>query len=176
MLPVLVALAIVGLLLFIIIAGRPDEFIVSRSGKISASPGKIFSHVNELKKWDAWSPWAKLDPDCKITFSGPESGVNSSYAWDGNKKVGAGKMTITESWPGTLVRLQLEFLKPFAATSAVEFRFMLEGEQTLVMWSMAGKNSFFSKVFGLFVDCEKMVGKDYEQGLANLKAVVESAR
>jgi len=174
MTPILIALAIIAILLFVIVAGQPDEFAVSRSGKISAPLETVFPHVNELRKWDAWSPWAKLDPNCKITFTGPEAGVNSSYAWAGNNKVGEGKMTITESVPGNLIRLRLEFLKPFAATSAVEFRFAPEGGQTLVTWSMSGKNNFFSKVFSLFVDCEKMIGKDYEKGLAGLKAVAEA--
>lgn len=174
MLPVLFALALVGILFIVVIAGRPDEFNVMRSVKITAPPEKVFSHVNELKKWDAWSPWAKIDPNCKMTYIGPCSGVDASYSWAGNKKVGEGKLTITESQPSSLIRLRLEFLKPFKATNTAEFKFTPEGGQTLATWSMIGKNNFFFKVFGLFMDCDTMVGKDFEKGLASLKAVAET--
>jgi len=175
MIPILLALVIVGILLLVVIAGQPDEFRMSRAAKISASPEKIFPHVNELKKWDAWSPWAKIDPDCKITYAGPAAGVDASHAWIGNRKVGEGKMTVTESVPSSLIRLRLEFLKPFKATNMAEFRFMAEGGQTLVTWSMTGKSNFFFKIFGLFMDCDTMAGKDFEKGLASLKGVAEKA-
>ena len=174
MLPVLFAVAVIAILLFVIIAGQPDEFTVLRIAKISASPEKVFPHVNELKKWDTWSPWAKLDPNCKITFTGPEAGLNASYTWAGNRKVGEGKMTIIESAPSSLIGLRLEFLKPFKATNSAEFKFTPEGGQTLVTWSMTGKSNFFFKIFGLFMDCDTMVGKDFEKGLASLKVVVET--
>jgi hypothetical protein len=176
MLPVIAALVLVAIVLFVLIAGKPDEFVVARSGKISAPPEKVFPHVNALKNWDAWSPWAKLDPNCKMTYSGPEAGVNASYTWAGNKKVGEGKLTITESAPSHLIRLRLEFLKPFAANNTAEFKFAAEGGATLVTWSMTGRNNFFFKVFGLFMDCDAMVGKDFEKGLASLKTVVEATR
>lgn len=175
MIPILLALAIIAILLFVIIAGRPDEFTVWRSAKISAPPEKIFPHINELRQWDAWSPWAKIDPNCKIVFEGPAAGSGASYTWSGNKKVGEGKMTIAESAPSSLIRLRLEFLKPFKATNTAEFKFSLEGGQTLVTWSMTGKNNFFFKVFGLFMDCDTMVGRDFEKGLGSLKTVVEKA-
>ena len=174
MIPVLIALAIIALLLFVIIAGRPDEFIVSRSANISAPPERIFPSVNELKKWDAWSPWARLDPNCKITFEGPAAGNGASYTWSGNNKVGAGKMAIIESVPGSLICLRLEFLKPFKATNLAEFKFTPQSGQTLVVWSMSGKNNLFFKVFGLFMDCDKMIGKDFEKGLASLKFIAEA--
>lgn len=175
MIPILLALLIVGILLLVVIAGQPDEFTISRSAKILAPPEKIFPLVNELKKWDAWSPWAKLDPNCQITFAGPDAGVNSSYTWSGNNKVGAGKMTIIESAPSSLIRLRLEFLKPFKATNTAEFKFASAGGQTLVVWSMTGKSNLFFKVFGLFVDCDTMAGRDFEKGLGSLKSVVEKA-
>jgi hypothetical protein len=175
MIPVLVALVIIGILLIVIIAGRPDEFTVARSTQIAAAPEKVFSHVNELRKWDAWSPWAKADPNCKITYAGPPAGVESSHAWAGNKKVGEGKMTIIESTPSSLIRLRLEFLKPFKATNTGEFQFAPGSGKTLVTWSMTGKNSLCFKVFGLFMDCDMMIGKDFEKGLASLKSVTETA-
>ncbi len=176
MTPILVALVIIGLVLFVLIIGRPDEFTVCRSTKMAAPPEKIFPHVNELKRWDDWSPWAKLDPNCQITYVGPPAGVDASYSWLGNNKVGAGKLTITESVPSSLVRFRLEFIKPFQATNAAEFKFLPEGGQILVTWSMVGKNNFISKIFGVLVDCEKMVGKDFEKGLAGIKSLVEAGK
>jgi hypothetical protein len=171
--PILLALILIAFLFVIVIAGRPDEFVVARSTRIAAPPDRVFPRVNELKKWEDWSPWAKIDPNAKSTFEGPAAGVGSSMAWDGNKKVGAGKMTIVESQPSNLVRIRLEFLRPFQATNMAEFNFRPDSAQTLVTWSMTGKNNFFFKVFGLIMDCDDMVGKDFEKGLASLKAVVE---
>src|SRR5688500_14215124 len=116
MLPVLFAIAIIGILLFVIIAGRPDEFKVVRSATIAAPPTTVLEQVNDFHKWDNWSPWAKLDPACKNAFSGAPAGKDAGFAWDGNNKVGAGRMTITESQPGRLVIINLEFLRPFKAT------------------------------------------------------------
>jgi hypothetical protein len=174
MLPILLALVFIAIIFFVVIAGRPDEFIVSRSGKISAPPAIVFAQVNDFHKWEAWSPWAKMDPQCKNTFDGAADGAGAGFAWDGNKKVGAGRMTILESRPGDLIRIKLEFLKPFKATNTAEFTFKPDGNQTAVSWSMSGKNNFFFKVFGLFVDCDKMVGKDFEKGLAAMKSVSEA--
>jgi hypothetical protein len=174
MIPVLFALAIIGMLLFVIISGRPNEFTVLRATIIATPPEGVFPHVNELKKWDAWSPWAKVDPNCKITYTGPLGGVDATHLWAGNSKVGEGRMTITESAPSSLIRLRLEFLKPFRATNTAAFTFTPEGGQTRVTWSMTGRNNFFFKVFGLFMDCDTMVGKDFEKGLASLKTVAEN--
>ncbi len=175
MLPILLALAFIAILFLVIIAGRPDEFVVSRSATIFAAPAVVFAQVNDFHKWEAWSPWAKMDPACKNSFDGASSGQGAGFAWDGNKKVGAGRMTITESRPGDLILIRLEFLKPFKATNTAEFTFQPEGNQTVVTWSMAGKSNFFFKVFGLFMDCDQMVGKDFEQGLAAMKSVAEAA-
>jgi hypothetical protein len=174
MLPILLALVFVAIIFFVVIAGRPDEFIVSRWTKISASPEKVFPHVNDFHKWEAWSPWAKLDPACKNSFDGASAGVGAGFAWAGNKKVGEGRMTILESRPGDLIRIKLEFLKPFKATNAAGFTFKPEDNQTVVTWSMSGKSNFFFKVFGLFMNCDNMVGKDFEKGLATMKSVAES--
>ena len=176
MIPILLALAIVVILLIVFVAGQPDEFKLSRSAIISAPPEKIFPHVNELKKWDAWSPWAKLDPHAKNTFEGPAAGGGAAMAWSGNKKVGEGRMTITASHPHQLIGFRLEFVRPFKTTNTAEFEFKPSGAGTVVVWSMAGKSNFFFKVFGLFLNCDEMAGKDFEKGLANLKAVAEGAR
>jgi uncharacterized protein YndB with AHSA1/START domain len=173
MLPILLALAFIAIILIIVIAGRPDEFTVTRATIISAPPEKIFPHVNDLHQWQAWSPWAKLDPAALTSFSGADAGAGAAMAWDGNNKVGAGKMTITESQPGALIRLRLDFRKPMQATNTAQFTFVLEGNQTVVTWSMAGKNNLTGKIIGLFMDCEKMCGSQFEKGLANLKSVTE---
>ena len=173
MLPILLALAFIALIFIIVITGRPDEFTVTRAENISAPPEKIFPHVNDLHKWEAWSPWAKLDPNAKYTFSGADAGTGAAMAWIGSKKVGAGKMTITESQPSGLIRFRLDFQKPMQASNTAEFTFRPEGGQTVVTWSMSGKNNFFFKAFGLFVNCDKMIGGDFERGLAGLKSVTE---
>ena len=175
-LPILIALGVIGLIFVVAIAGQPDEFVVSRSATILAPAEKVFQHVNDLHKWEDWSSWAKLDPDAKSSFSGADSGSGAAMAWDGNKKVGAGKMTILESQPGERIRLKLEFIRPFQATNKAEFNFKSESGQTVVTWTMTGKSNFFFKVFGLFKNCDAMVGRDFEKGLASLKSVVEATR
>lgn len=174
MLPILVAIAIIALLFVIIIAGQPDEFNVARSAKMSAPPEKIFPHVNDLHQWEAWSPWAKLDPNAKHSFTGPDAGVGAAMAWEGNCKIGVGRMTITESRPGEQIGFKLEFQKPMKATNLAEFTFQPAGSETVVTWSMSGKNNFVGKVFGLLMNCDKMVGGQFEKGLATLKSIAET--
>jgi hypothetical protein len=174
MLPILLAIAFIAIIFFIVTAGRPDEFKVTRSTKISASPGKIFPHVNDLRKWEAWSPWAKLDPNAKNSFEGADSGTGAAMSWDGNKKIGAGRMTIIESEPDDLIRFKLEFVRPFKATNTAEFTFKPEDSQTVVTWTMTGKSNFGFKIFGLFMNCDKMCGDQFEKGLAAMKSVAEA--
>ena len=176
MLPILLALAFIAILFIVVIAGQPDEFKVVRSARISAPTEQIFPHVNDLHKWEAWSPWVKLDSNAKSSFDGAAAGVGAAMSWDGNKKIGAGKMTITESRPGELIRIRLEFIRPFQATNTAEFTFKPCGNQTLLTWSMSGQNNFGGKIFGLFMNCDKMVGSDFEKGLAAMKLVAESAQ
>ena len=172
MMPILLALTFIAILFVIVIAGQSGEFTYTRSLKISASPENVFPHVNDLHKWEAWSPWAKLDPNATPTFSGAADGLGASMAWSGNNKVGQGKMTIIESQPSQSIRFRLEFLKPMVATNIAEFTFQPEGNQTRVTWAMSGKNNLMGKVFGLFVNCDQMVGGQFEKGLASLAAVV----
>jgi Polyketide cyclase / dehydrase and lipid transport len=169
----LIVLALLFVVLVIVIAARPGEFRVSRSATMAAPPEAVFPHVNELKKWDAWSPWAKLDPNARNTFGGPSAGQGASMSWAGNNEVGEGKMTISESRPNELVKLMLEFYKPMAGTSEVEFSFKPEGNGTVVTWTMSGKNDFIGKAVCLFMNMDKMVGGQYEKGLASLKAIAE---
>jgi polyketide cyclase/dehydrase/lipid transport protein len=167
-----VAILVVGFL--IVVSMQPDDFRISRSAKMSAPPSAVFTQVNDYHQWDAWSPWAKLDPNAKVTYEGPTSGEGAIFAWSGNDEVGVGRQTIVESRPDELVRIKLEFEKPFKATSTAEFTFKPEGDQTLVTWSMFGKNSFMCKAISLLMDCDKMVGSEFEKGLASMKAVVEA--
>jgi len=171
MLPVLVAVGIILLFLIVFIAGRPDEFKVVRTATIPAPPATVFAKVNNLRAWEVWSPWAKLDPDAKSTYEGPAEGVGAIMRWSGNNKVGAGSMTIVESRPSARVGFKLEFLRPFKATNTAEFTFRAEDGQTVVTWTMAGRNNFMGKAFGLLMNCDDLVGKDFDKGLANLKTV-----
>jgi uncharacterized protein YndB with AHSA1/START domain len=174
MLPTLLALAIIACLFLVVVCGQPDEFTSSRSTTLSAPPEAVFPHVNNLHAWEAWSPWAKLDPNAKNSFDGPEAGTGASMRWEGNRKVGVGRMTITESQPGSVIRFRLDFEKPMQATNTAEFTFLPEGGGTLVTWRMSGVNGLMGKLMGLFMNCEQMVGGQFEKGLANLKSVVEA--
>ncbi|MGZ4970788.1 MAG: SRPBCC family protein [Methylobacter sp.] len=170
---ILISIVIAVIIFFIIAAMQPSDFRVTRTGTIAAPASAVFIHVNDLQKWEAWSPWAKLDPEAKNSFEGPTSGTGAMMRWAGNKKVGEGSMTIVESRPDDFIRFKLEFLKPFAATNTAEFTFNSEDNQTVVTWTMYGKSNFIGKVIGLIMNCEKMVGGQFEQGLATLKSVVE---
>jgi len=172
---ILIALGVLFVVFVIIVAMRPNDFRVSRSATLPAPAAVVFEHVNDLHKWEAWSPWARLDPNAKGTYEGPPAGVGAIFRWAGNKNIGEGSMTITESKPNELVRFRLEFLKPFKATNTAEFTFQAQGDQTVVTWSMFGKNNFMAKAVGLFMDCDKMVGSQFEQGFANLNAVLKSS-
>jgi Polyketide cyclase / dehydrase and lipid transport len=177
MLNIILFLIVIGIIVVFVLASRqPDDFKITRTGSISAPASAIFPHVNTLQKWDAWSPWAKLDPNVKNTFEGPGEGVSAKMSWVGNNKVGVGSMTIIESRPSDFIQFRLEFLKPMKATNIAEFTFKSEGEQTLVTWTMMGTNNFMGKVMGLVMNCDKMVGGQFEQGLASLKAVVEAGK
>ena len=171
---ILIALAVIVVMFVMVVAVQPTEFRITRSATISAPAPAVFAQVNDLHKWEAWSPWAKLDPAARNSYAGPPAGTGAVFSWAGNNKVGAGSMTITESRPSELIRFRLEFLKPFKATNTAEFTFTPEGNQTAVTWSMFGKNNFISRAVGLFMDCDKMVGGQFVQGLAQMKSVVEA--
>ena len=158
-----------------IVALQPSDFRVVRSAAIAAPPEAVFSQVNDLHRWEAWSPWAKLDPKAKNSYEGPPAGVGAAFSWAGNMEVGEGRMTITESRPKDLIRMNLEFIKPIKAANLTEFTFRPEGNLTVVAWTMSGKNNFLSKAVGLFMDCDKMVGGQFEKGLAQIKSIAEVA-
>jgi uncharacterized protein YndB with AHSA1/START domain len=172
---ILIALAVLIGIFVIIVALRPADFRISRSAKIPAPPSVVFRQVNDFHLWPAWSPWAKLDPDCKNIYEGAAAGVGARFAWSGNGKVGAGRMTIVESRPGEFIRLEQNFEKPFQGHNYVEFTFKPEGRGTLMTWTTTGKNKFMAKAVMMVLNCDKMVGGEFEQGLANLKEVAAAA-
>jgi uncharacterized protein YndB with AHSA1/START domain len=172
---VLIVLAVIVVLFLVVVATRPADFRITRSATIPAPPAVVFEQVNDLHNWQQWSPWAKLDPDAKVTFDGPTAGNGASFHWAGNSNVGEGTMTLMESQPSELVRFKIDFMRPFVASNVAEFTFKPVGDQTEVTWTMTGKNNFMAKAFGLFVDCDKMVGGQFEQGFENLKGVVGQA-
>lgn len=170
---ILIALIVLIVAFVAVVAMQPEDYHISRSATIAAPPAAVFAQVNDFRRWEAWSPWAKLDPAVKNTFSGPEAGKGAVFAWAGNHEVGEGKMTITESRPNELILIQLDFIKPFAGTSTTEFTFKPDGNQTLVTWTMSGKNNFIGKAVSLIMNCDKMLGGQFEKGLASMKAAVE---
>lgn len=173
MLRIFYIIAVVLIIFSGFVATRPDDFRVSRSITIEGSKDDIFNQINELKKWDAWSPWAKIDPNAKSSFEGPESGVGAVMSWDGNAEVGKGSMTVTQSTRGEFIQFRMDFLKPMESVSTTEFTLTPEGKQTTVKWEMYGKNNFIGKAIGIIFNCDKMVGEKFEEGLANLKAIIE---
>ncbi|CAA9412105.1 MAG: hypothetical protein AVDCRST_MAG64-2427 [uncultured Phycisphaerae bacterium] len=171
LIPSLIVVAVVVAVLVFLIARQPSTFKVVRSAAVPGPPEDLFEHVNDLRSWEAWSPWAKRDPTMRQTYDGPPAGVGATSEWSGNREVGAGRMTITESVPHERVGLRLDFLKPFAATHTAEFTFAPDGDRTVVTWSMSGDKIFASRVICLFMDMDKMIGRDFEQGLAALAAL-----
>jgi len=171
----LIALAGVVVVVVVVVASRPVEFHVARTARIAAPAAAVFAQVNDFHKWDAWNPWATLDPAMKQSYEGAPAGAGAVYTWAGNSQVGEGRMTLTESRPSDLIRIKMEFLKPFAGTSTAEFTFRPEGDQTVVTWSMEGRNNFMAKAIHLVMNMDKMIGGQFEQGLAQMKAVAEAA-
>jgi hypothetical protein len=171
---VLIAIGVIVVVFAVIVALQPSSFRVARSTRISAPPPAVFAEVNDFHKWEAWNPWGKIDPAMKQTYEGAPAGTGAVYTWAGNNEVGVGRMTITDSRPSDLIRIKLEFFKPFTATNQSEFTFKPEGDQTAVTWSMTGNNNFMAKAVHLSMNMDKMVGGQFEKGLAQMKAAVES--
>ncbi len=165
---------IVGLLLVLgYAATRPDSFRIERSITVNAPPEKVFALINDFQKWPLWSPWEKKDPALKRSLSGAAQGLGAVYSWEGNKDVGTGRMEILESKPSSKVSIKLNFMKPFEAQNTAEFSLNPKGEQTEVVWAMYGPQPFIAKLLSLVFNMEKMVGPDFEQGLAAMKLAAE---
>ena len=172
---ILIALPLVIAALGTIVALQSSEFRVVRSAILSAPAQALFALVNDFHRWEAWSPWEKLDPALERSYDGSPAGVGAVYSWVGNNQVGEGRMTILESNPNDLIRIKLEFLKPFAATHTAEFTFKPEGDRTRVTWNMFGEKNFLSKAIGLFMNMDKMIGDNFEQGLAQLESAAKES-
>ena len=170
---ILIVLVVVVAGILVFAATKPDTFTVQRSASIKAPPEKIFPLINDYRSWASWSPYEPKDPAMKRTFGATTVGKGATYAWDGNKEVGQGSMEIQESVPPSRIAIKLDFLKPFEAHNMVDFTLEPQGEATRVSWSMRGPAPFISKVMQVFINMDNMVGRDFEAGLANLKAVAE---
>jgi len=173
---ILIALAAIVTIFVIVIAMQPSEFRVERSTKIAAPAETVFAQVNDLHKWDAWSPWAKLDPDAKISFEGPESGDGATLHWSGNRQVGEGTMTIAESRPNELIKIKTDIVKPMQVSNSSEFNLKPDGDQTQVTWAVYGHQNFIGRAFCLVMNGKKMMGEMLDKGLVQLKSVSEAAK
>ena len=177
-LAVVAVLAVVVAIVLLLAASKPDSFRVERKTTVKADSGKVFPCINDFHNWAAWSPFEKLDPNMQKTFSGAASGKGAIYEWKGNNKAGMGRMEILESTtpskigPSKVV-IKLDFLKPFEGHNTSEFTMLPRGDSTEVTWAMYGPSSFMAKVMHVFISMDKMMGKDFEAGLANLKTVAE---
>jgi uncharacterized protein YndB with AHSA1/START domain len=169
----LIGILVVIAILVIVIATRPGAFRIERSITIAAPPERVFDQVNTMHAWQGWSPWEGIDPNLQRTYSGPPAGSGSVYAWQGNNKVGEGRMTITDSQPPSKVVFNLEFFKPFKANNTATFTFTPADGGTKVVWAMEGNKGFMMKGFSLVMDMDNLVGKDFEKGLQSMKRVAE---
>lgn len=171
---ILLAVVVLIAILAIVVSMQPSEYTVVRSATISSPPETVFGLINDFRRWDAWSPWAKIDPNMKVTYSGAEAGLGAVYSWDGNADAGSGKMTILESRPNEQVRIKLDFIRPFESTANTQFTVRPEGNGSQVEWRMSGASDFLSKAFFLFAGgADKAIGPDFEKGLAQMKTVAE---
>jgi len=164
--------AALGLLL-VVISLQPATFHIERSITMAAPPEAAFAQVNDFHAWSAWSPWEKLDPSMQRSYEGAPRGVGAQYAWVGNEKAGEGRMTIEHSDPSKIA-IKLEFLKPFRATNTATFTFSKTGEGSQTTWAMDGQNNFISKALSLVMNMDKVIGPDFERGLAGIKAAAEA--
>lgn len=171
---VLLSLAVVLAAFAIFVSTRPDTYRVVRKATIAAPPAAVFAQVADFHRWQAWSPWAHLDPAMQVTYAGAPGEVGSAYAWTGNDKVGAGRMTLVRAVPPSQLDLRLEFLRPLPSTSETSFAFAPAPSGTEATWAMVGHNNFLGKLAGVFLNLDAMIGGDFERGLSQLKAVAEA--
>jgi hypothetical protein len=171
---VLAVLIVIVVALLAYAASKPDTVRYVRATRINAPPEKIAALITDFRKWRVWSPWEKKDPNVQRTFSGSENGVGAVYGWEGNKNVGSGRMEILEASPRK-IRIQLDFITPFKASNMAEFDLTPQGGATDVNWVMTAENVFMGKVMSIFLDFDKLIGKDFESGLAEMKAAAERA-
>lgn len=168
-----------GLFLLVVVvliyaATKPDTFRVERSISIKAPAEKIFPLIDDFHRWEQWSPWEKVDPALKRTYSGAASGQGAAYAWFGNKEIGQGKMEIVESTPPARLLIKIDFLVPFEAHNTVEFTLRTQGDSTVLSHAMFGPSPYLARLMGLFFSMDKMIGDKFEEGLGSLKAIAEA--
>jgi len=156
------------------VALQPSAYRIERTAIVVAPPAAVFAEVNDFHNWAAWSPWAGLDPDAKTTFEGPVAGEGAVFHWSGNAEIGEGRMTLAESKPDERILIDVDFVKPWAGSQSSEFTFKADGARTIVTWTSSGVKDFIGKAMSLFMDTDKMIGAQFEKGLANLKAVTEA--
>jgi len=158
------------------VALQPADYRVARSADMAATPEAIFPHINSLKKFDVWSPWAKIDPNAVMTYEGPDAGKGAIGKWKGNAEVGEGVMTVVDSNPPSDVKMKLDFVAPYPATADVAFSLKPSGDKTNVTWAMTGTHNFMMRAMCILMghDMDDMIGSKYEEGLANLKKIVEA--
>ena len=168
-----VVLAVAIAVVLILAATKPDTFSVRRAATVKAPPEKIFSLINDFHQWGTWSPWENKDPAMKRSYSGAQSGKGAIYAWDGNKNVGSGRMEILDASQPSKIVIKLDFFKPFEAHNTAEFTMLPQGDATNLTWAMHGPLVFMAKVMHVFINMDKMIGRDFEIGLANLKMQAE---
>jgi uncharacterized protein YndB with AHSA1/START domain len=171
---VAVALVVVVAALLAYAATKPDTFRVQRSAGINAPAERIFPLIANLKSMNRWNPFVEPDPAIKIAYSGPDSGRGAAHTWSGNSKVGEGRIEVTDAVPSSRVAMQLDMHKPMKAHNAVEFTLQPNGKTTTVTWTMSGRQPFLARLMTVFIDCDKMVGKEFEKGLGKLKAIAEA--
>jgi len=168
---IVLAILLVGVLIYA--ATKPDAFRVQRSIDIKASPEAIFPLINDLRSMQTWSAWEKVDPGMKRVYSGAASGSGAIYEWEGNKKIGQGRMEIIESAPPSRITIQMDFIKPFAARNTLEFLLQADGDSTRVTQAIFGPSPYISKLMGLVCSMDKMIGGKFEESLADLKSIAE---
>lgn len=172
---VLGVIALVVVIVLVVASRQPDTFHVERFSSIEAPPERVFALIEDFHKWTSWSPWEHLDPNLKRTYGGPDKGKGATYAWQGNAQAGEGRMEIIEATPASRVLIKIDFEKPFEAHNQVNFAISRESGGARVVWSMTGPQAFMMKVMCLFMNMDKMVGKDFEKGLVSLKQAAEQA-
>jgi hypothetical protein len=155
-------------------SGNKATFEVVRTATISAPPDAIFDQLDDFHRWTGWSPWEHVDPNMNRDYEGPDSGVGAAYAWQGTRKAGAGRMEIVASRRATSLTIHLAFLRPFSSESTVVFTLVPKGDATIVTWAMTGPKTFVTRLMGVFTSMDKMIGADFEKGLAKLKGLVEA--
>jgi hypothetical protein len=172
---ILIGIAAVIAAFVVVVALQPSEFHLARTATVEAPADAVFAQVNDLKKWEKWSPWAKIDPNVKMTYEGPSEGAGTMASWSGNSEVGEGKMTLVESRPGELVKVNVDMVKPMEGSSRSEFTFKPDGDKTAVTWHMSAHHNFLQKAMCLVMNGKKMMREMMDEGLSKMNTAAKSS-